>query len=145
MKGRILVGVQFGALGCLLWLAVSADWTTPRLIVAGVLCVASVLILGYAARDLRSALTVFPEPLQTAPFVTHGIYSVVRHPMYSAVILLAFGLAIVAWTPWAALIALVLVMDLQIKYRYEDALLADKWPSASGYQREVPALIPRIG
>ena len=144
MKGRVLVLVQFSALGALAWLAWIAQASAVQYAFASVAAGIGAIVLGRAAIDLRAALTVFPEPRVDAPFVTSGIYSTVRHPMYLAVILIGLALCAIASSPLAWTVFALLAIDLHIKYRYEDALLADRWPSALDYQREVPALIPRV-
>ena len=144
MKGRVLVFVQFSALAVLSWLAWTAEPSAPQYVFAAVVAAIGALVLGRAAIDLRAALTVFPEPRVDAPFVTSGIYSTVRHPMYLAVILIALALCAIASSSLAWTVFALLAIDLRIKHRYEDALLADRWPSALDYQREVPALIPRV-
>lgn len=144
MKGRLLVAVQFG---CLLALAVLPSASTAsswRTITAIALIIAAACVLVVAAVHLRRALTVFPEPRSGAPFVTHGIYRFVRHPMYTAVLMCALGLTLLRWNMWAMALLAILALDLQIKYRYEDRLLAAKWPSATAYQQRVGALIPRL-
>ena len=140
----MLVFVQFVALGTLIWLARLAEASTSQYVFALVIAIAGALVLARAAMDLRRALTVFPEPRADAPFVTNGIYSAIRHPMYLAVLIVGVALCIIASRPLAWSVLALLALDLRVKYRYEDALLADRWPSAREYQRRVGALLPRI-
>jgi protein-S-isoprenylcysteine O-methyltransferase Ste14 len=85
-----------------------------------------------------------PEPKIGAPFITTGIYRIVRHPMYLAVILIGVGLTVSKFSLLRALITVILIVDLKIKQRYEDRLLLAKWPQARQYQAEVGALFPNI-
>ena len=144
MKGRILVLVQFGCLLVLLLQPASEATSTwqQRLALTCICCAA--VILATALINLRQSVTVFPEPRKNVPLITHGIYTWVRHPMYLAVLLFGVGLVLSAWNVVSVCTWVVLFIDLQIKFRYEDRLLAATWPDAGEYQRRVGALLPRL-
>lgn len=144
MRGRLLVSVQFGCLLALVLAPSAGAVSSERLVLARFCIGAAGAILGIAFINLRPAVTVMPEPKAGAPFITNGIYAHIRHPMYLAVLLFAAGIALVKWTPVAALLLLALFVDLQVKYRYEDRLLAARWPDAALYQASVGALLPRV-
>lgn len=141
-RGLLLVTGQFGLLALLIVLP--GGYVPSGMRSLAMVCVAlSGAILAAAFLALRPALTVMPEPKQGAPFITSGIYRYVRHPMYSAVMLLGLSLVLVrltapAWVAWVALVSV-----LVAKARYEDALLRERWPLAADYQRTTGALIPR--
>lgn len=143
MKGRILVTVQFVCLGLLVFIP-GGGHTVLRDALGRALFAVSVLVLVAAFIEMRRGLTVFPEPKDGAPFVTRGIYRHVRHPMYLGVLLFGASELIVQWTPWHALVFAVLAFDLRVKLRYEDGLLATRWPAAAEYQQRVGALVPRL-
>lgn len=145
MKGRALVVVQFACLAILILLPTDGDVGPFRGAVSTTLIALSGVVLGVAVLTLRKAVTVFPEPLADAPFITHGIYKYVRHPMYLAVLLFSFGMVTVKWSTITAALLLVLYADLRIKQQYEDRLLAAKWANAREYQRRVGALVPKLG
>lgn len=143
MKGRVLVAVQFG---CLIALALlpSAGTASPwRELVARLAVLGAAVVLGIAFINLRPSVTVLPEPRDGVPFITTGIYAYVRHPMYLGVLLFGTALTLSKWTWATALVFVVLAVDLRIKYRYEDRLLAARWSNAMTYQAHVGALLPR--
>ena len=143
MKGRILVSIQFA---CLLALVVIPSAHAPsfeQLLAARLLIAVAGAVLGIAFVNLRESVTVFPEPRPDVPFVTRGIYKFVRHPMYLGVLLFGLSMVTTKATFLAAGIWLALFLDLQVKYRYEDRLLAARWPEATLYQATVGALLPR--
>lgn len=144
MKGRILVLIQFIAIFLLLTLGSSGVATPIRALISRVLVMSAMVILAIAFVGLRDSVTVNPEPREGAPLITRGIYSWVRHPMYLAVLAFGAGMVVSKWTLPTLLLWLLLFIDLQIKYRYEDQLLAQKWPHAHEYQERVGALLPRI-
>jgi protein-S-isoprenylcysteine O-methyltransferase Ste14 len=76
--------------------------------------------------------------------VDTGPYGVVRHPIYTGVILGLVALAAVKATPAAILGAAVIIVSFWLKARIEEAFLsAELGPEAySAYRRRVPMLVP---
>ena len=107
------------------------------------LLIASIFIFLKSKRDLAQAFYPYPEPKTGAPFITSGIYARVRHPMYLAFLVGSFGLTLIKQSLLLTVSTLLLILVLNIKYRFEDRLLSDRWSEAKEYQKSVPALIPR--
>lgn len=136
--------MQFLLLGALILAPKSGTPNEVRIVLALVLILSGAIGFLIAARDLGSALTPMPEAKDGAPFVTSGIYRRLRHPIYSFLLLIGIGIVIYkksfeAVAIWGGLFAL-----LNLKYRYEDRFLRDKWPEAATYQGKVPALFPKM-
>lgn len=143
VRGFTLVFLQFALLGILLVTPGHSPvkYSTE---VAGLLYSIAVLIAVPAVINLRPSLTAMPEPKAQAPLITHGIYRFIRHPMYTALLCLALGLAMTRGTLFSAVIVLALLVVLQLKSRYEDRLLRQRWPEAQRYQASTGAFLPRI-
>jgi protein-S-isoprenylcysteine O-methyltransferase Ste14 len=141
--GWVLVVVQFVLLAVLVFL----PWRSPTLLslAVGVPLAAAGILLGLlASRRLGSALTPTPVPIQGAGLRTDGVYARVRHPIYSAVLLLALGFIVAVGSWWTAACGVVLLLFFVLKSRWEDRLLQaeygaewDAWAARTG------ALIPR--
>lgn len=138
-----MVSVQFACLIALLFVPGSGMVAFQRLLAARLLVAAAGLVLAIAFINLRESVTVFPEPRDNVPFITTGIYAYVRHPMYLGVLLFGASMVCTKWTALAAALWCVLCIDLILKHRYEDRLLAAKWPEAALYQASVGALLPK--
>jgi protein-S-isoprenylcysteine O-methyltransferase Ste14 len=94
-------------------------------------------------RALGANRTAFPRPKAQAALVEHGIYSRIRHPLYTSVMLLALGWA-AGWQSWPALLAaLTLIAWLVAKARREERWLREKFPAYTDYARRVPPFLPR--
>ncbi|HJV76024.1 MAG TPA: isoprenylcysteine carboxylmethyltransferase family protein, partial [Noviherbaspirillum sp.] len=78
--------------------SIGPAWNLPDAVtlIAWALVISSVLFLAWSARTLGRSLTPFPRPLPEGKLVTSGAYRLVRHPIYCAVIIGAFGLTLIS-------------------------------------------------
>jgi len=102
-------------------------------------------IIASAGISLRPSLRISPIPKEDSPLIETGIYRRVRHPMYLGVILLGFGMAGYANSTIAWVLELILIIDLNIKARFEDALLLEIHPESLHYQLHVSRILPCLG
>lgn len=95
-----------------------------------------------AFRDLGASFRVAPEPRDGAVLVAHGIYAVLRHPMYTAVILLAGGLVLLRPGLLVGLAAAALTGFYLCKARYEESCLRRRYPDYGDHVRRTFGVIP---
>jgi protein-S-isoprenylcysteine O-methyltransferase Ste14 len=144
MKGKLLVTLQFIFLFALALLPGSQDSSRLRSVLAALLALLAVFILFRAFRDLGSALTPLPESKQGAELVTTGIYSKIRHPIYSALFMLALAAYLWKVSSGVLIAALLLTALLVYKARYEDQILREKFPESIEFQKSIPAFLPKF-
>lgn len=125
--GWLLVVAQFVLFAAVLFLPRRTPTSEWLLIVGGALAVAGVLVVGLAFVRLGNALTPTPVPLPGAGLRTGGIYGLVRHPIYSGVLLIAIGIVVAIGSWWTCAWLVVLVVFFIIKSRWEDRLLAEAY------------------
>ena len=101
------------------------------------------LLIASLAR-LGANLTPLPYPKAGSVLVRTGPYRLVRHPIYAAVLALAFGWALWVHGPLALLYASALLVLLDRKATREERWLCEKFPEYSAYQRRVGKLVPFI-
>ena len=104
----------------------------------GTLAVWGLIALG------RNNLTALPYPKDEATLTVAGPYAIVRNPIYSGLILGAFGLGLWhhSWPTLGLSAALFVLFDL--KTRKEQAWLTERFPEYADYQRRVKKLLPWI-
>ncbi len=142
--GNLLVGAQFTLIGlCVLPVGPTLGSGQLRplglasLLLAGLVGGLALLAMG---RDLR----VHPVPDHTSPLHRNGIYAVMRHPMYAAVLLACLGVALASGRVLAILALAALAGVLHVKARFEDRLLTAKFGGEfAEYARRVPAIVPQ--
>jgi protein-S-isoprenylcysteine O-methyltransferase Ste14 len=142
--GNALVAAQF-LLVALCLLPVGPTFGGGQLRWLGLACLAlAALVGGLALLALGRDTRVHPIPAPTAELRTRGIYSVVRHPMYAAVLLACAGVTLASGRV-LSLVALVLLSGvLHVKARFEDRMLSQAfgWQFAV-YAQRVPAIVPQ--
>ncbi len=98
----------------------------------------------FSFSHLGSALTANPVPKVAAPLQTGGVYSYVRHPIYTGVLILGFAVAIYRGTLISLVAFLALVLLLNFKARWEERFLAAKHEGYSSYIDQVPRFFPHL-
>jgi protein-S-isoprenylcysteine O-methyltransferase Ste14 len=141
VRSKVLVAVQ---LVLTVYLVLGGPLVPP----SPALAAAEALAIGLAAWSLsvmrRKHMRIGPEPGPDARLVTHGPYRWVRHPMYSALLLLTLGL--VLGRPSAIRLAawIVLAAVLLAKISREERLLRERFPDYVDYAGRSRKLIPGL-
>jgi len=112
-------------------------------VVGAMLAIAGCVFAVWAGRSLGRSLTPFPKPVEEG-LVTHGPFTIVRHPIYTGGLGLFLGYALFASVP-----ALALTVALGLlwvgKIRVEERLLTAVYDAYPAYQQRVRRrLIPFI-
>ncbi len=95
-----------------------------------------------AASSLGKGLTASPLPNAAAQLRTGGLYSRVRHPIYSGLLLFGAGRVVACSSPirlgaWGALAVL-----LSRKARWEERHLVERFPDYARYADATPRFVP---
>jgi 2-amino-4-hydroxy-6-hydroxymethyldihydropteridine diphosphokinase len=138
-EARWWVVGQFALLGIWLIAVVSTGRTAwGPLTLVGALVTGAGLALGVAAVvAFGRKVTPSPQPPEGAELVDSGIYALVRHPMYGAVIMTTTGVAIASGTWWAVAVSLLLGVFLRLKSAREEQILAIAVGGYSEYRASV--------
>ena len=90
-----------------------------------------------AVLQLGSNLTPWPSPRSGATLVTGGVYAVARHPIYAALLAFSLAVALREGSPLKMGLALALAVLIAGKARYEERLLAARYPAYPAYAKRV--------
>jgi protein-S-isoprenylcysteine O-methyltransferase Ste14 len=93
---------------------------------------------------LRRNLTPFPKPSAGTHLVQRGIYGLMRHPLYTAVICAAVGWSLIrsSWPAFA--VSMLMAMFFDAKARHEEHWLRQQFPDYAHYEQRVRRFIPWI-
>jgi protein-S-isoprenylcysteine O-methyltransferase Ste14 len=148
LKGNLLVVGQFVLLGALIFYPSSGLNTGVFSYFLAAVSLTSLflgfVIIALSALALGRSLTAHPIPGKNAELVTDGLYKYVKHPIYSGLLLVGFGLMITGGFFPHALFFIALVLLLMYKARFEEALLASRYAGFLEYSRKTGRFIPRL-
>ena len=97
-------------------------------------CAAGLLMLIVSLVTLRRVIQVAPAPKAGGHLVSAGIYRVLRHPIYTAMVVLVTGLCLRKPTLLTIATGAVVVAFLCVKARFEESLLLARYPDYEGYR-----------
>lgn len=120
------------------WAETATTWIGVALILAG-----GGLGL-WSLSALGGSLSPYPKPRRAGELVEHGPYRIVRHPIYSSMLVALLGVCLVG-SGWALLPLAVLLLWWLGKAHVEEAWLREHYPGYDQYcQRVRHRIIPGI-
>lgn len=142
-----LVAIQFALLVILLLAPPGSWWQRDgaTFLVGAAVAVIGVVIVVIAGVGLGRALTPSPVPRSDAELVTTGIFALARHPIYSGLLVLGAGLAVIGASPWHLGAWVALLATLMVKSRFEERLLLERFDDYAEYAARVGRFMPRVG
>lgn len=94
--------------------------------------------------SLGRNLSPFPKPIEGGRLVVGGAYALVRHPIYSGLIIGSLGWSLLTDTLLGVGLALLLFVFFDLKSRREERWLAETYPQYPDYKKRVRKLIPFV-
>ncbi|GAB4203342.1 MAG: isoprenylcysteine carboxylmethyltransferase family protein [Coleofasciculaceae cyanobacterium] len=145
VQGALLIGfVLLPVYRPASWVLDSPNLLYLRWGIAAALGFSACLLIGKGLLDLGNNLTPLPYPKENGQLVRSGVYSIVRHPLYSGLIFAALGWVVLQLSLSHLIAAAVLFAFFDAKARREEAWLTEKYPDYSEYRQQVKKLIPGL-
>ncbi len=142
-----LVAAQFVLLLLLGFLPWGSLWARgiDTLVVGLTLIALGAILAVMAGTGLGRALTPTPVPRAGAELTTTGMYGLVRHPLYTGLLLLGVGLVVIGASVLHVLAWVALLVLLAAKARVEEWMLLERYDEYAQYAARVGRLVPGIG
>lgn len=109
---------------------------------AGALAIGGSAVLIAGAKSLGRGLTASPLPNDHAQLRTDGLYTVVRHPIYSGVIALSLARTLQSRDRRQGALTTVLLVLLTAKSSFEEQALRRRFAQYSSYAAQTPRFVP---
>lgn len=122
----------------------STPFTDVTVIAGGTLCIVGLAFMLLGSVGLGKNLSPFPKPRDVSSLVETGIFSVVRHPIYTGITLCALGWSLACHSTAAFVVALALLTFFDFKARREERWLEAKFSGYAAYRARVRKLIPWV-
>ena len=117
----------------------------PAVFLAGnALCAIGIIIMAPALVALRGTVQIAPEPKAGKQLVETGIYRYLRHPIYTGIVVCVVGLFLRQPSLWMVGGALIVIIFLAFKVRFEEKLLRSTYPGYAAYQKRSWGLFPGL-
>jgi protein-S-isoprenylcysteine O-methyltransferase Ste14 len=113
-------------------------------VVGLVLCAAGLLLMLLGLASIRGNVQIEPEPRAGAHLVTTGAYRYLRHPIYTAIVVLVIGLFLRRPTLRIGLMGVLVIAFLAVKVRFEERRLQATYPEYREYRTRSWGLIPGL-
>ena len=133
----------FGQFACIAEFLVGGSWLLPWW--AWLLFALGILVFILTAISIGgNNFTIMPVPRAGNTLNKRGIYQLVRHPMYLAVLLCGAGVTFGAPSLWRWTALAVVLVVLVVKIEYEERALTAKHPGYPELMRGVARLLPCV-
>lgn len=114
--------------------------TGPMMILAGA---------GISAKALWDLgvknVSIWPAPVPDGTLKTEGLYEIVRHPIYSGLLLSSIGFAVATHSPARLAVCVGLAVLLAKKINVEEDFLLEAYGDYADYQDKVPyKILPKV-
>jgi len=142
--GWLLVAAQAALILVLVLLPSGDAWPTPTwlevtgLVIGGLGAVWALV----AALRLGERLTPTPVPRDGGQLRTDGPYAHVRHPIYTGVLLIVVGITLRSGSALVLVLGVATVGFFHAKARFEEGLLAERFPEYRSYAARTPRFLP---
>lgn len=116
----------------------------PQSVLAGILELSGVLLGLWAIWSMRvTTIQITADVAPDSNLVTDGPYEFIRHPMYTAVLIVVIGLLLNSYSFPRAMATFILVIDLYLKASYEETLLVRYFKKGyEDYQKKTKRFVP---
>jgi protein-S-isoprenylcysteine O-methyltransferase Ste14 len=143
-RGEFFVIAQFVLLGLIFWLPIFSAFAFPASSIGTILKYLGFALLVLAGLNLGRNLTPLPKPKIDAQLVTTGIFARMRHPIYTALMLITFGTSLERGDLIALILSACLVVLLEFKSRREEIWLLEQFSDYAAYRVRVKKFLPGI-
>ncbi|MEO6232587.1 MAG: isoprenylcysteine carboxylmethyltransferase family protein [Ferruginibacter sp.] len=106
--------------------------------------IVGLIIIITALLSLNKNISPFPSPRQQAVLITSGPFKLIRHPIYTGILMFTCGVGLYTENITRLIIFLLLLLLFNLKARYEEILLVKKFPAYTDYKKHTGMFLPKF-
>ena len=146
-QGNLLVTFQFILLAIILFFPKGNMWILTAELgwVALALTFGGLFLAVFGIFKLGSSLTAHPSPKNAGQLMTTGVYSRIRHPIYSGLAVMCLGVTMSSRSLVVAVCLVLLYALFAYKARFEERLLLAHYKEYASYASHTGRFIPGVG
>jgi len=135
----LLVAIQFAGIFYLIFTGSVFPENIYVLIIEAIAMLIGVWAI--LAMKLHTA-TVLPSVKKGGQLCTSGPYRVIRHPMYTAVLLILLGMMLNNYSHTGLLVFFIVLVDLIVKMNVEEKILIAHYADYTDYMKRTKLILP---
>lgn len=152
-RGEDVKGISVGYILCQVLILIIAPMeqalrqvhvSTVQQIIGGAMGLFGLVIALMSFRALGRNFRVFAAPRRSGTLVTTGIYSSIRHPMYTGAILMFLGYLLYFGSLFSVPLWLTFTVLYVVKSVKEERILADRFPEYDEYRKHTWKFLPYV-
>ena len=140
-KALVLTIIQYTTLPLMMW---QMKWFSENLYLLLIEIIGFVVAAWGIYEMKKSEMNISPIPKEGAFLVRTGIYSVIRHPMYTSLFLIFTPILISDYSTFNLIVYLIFVINLFFKMKYEEHLLNQFFSEYKDYSKTTNRFLPFI-
>ena len=138
---KVLVFLQFSLIGLMV---LFSQGIVSSIIGISIFILGLLVGLWALTHNKRGNFNIQPKLKEGGRLITTGAYKYIRHPMYTSVVLMMFGVLVSSPTPWELLFFIALVTVLVLKAKREEKLWSCHDADYPDYIKRTKLFIPYI-
>lgn len=137
----ILTFIQYLGFGIFLYLS---PWMADGFTLQSIEFLGIALAVWALVTMSKSKLNIAPQPRKNATLITSGPYAIIRHPMYTSIVLAMTPLIISHWDINRFVFLMFLYVNLILKLLFEESLLRSYFDGYEEYMKRSWRVIPKV-
>jgi len=145
------ISIGYGTLGALMLILAPLEWvlrpghgSAVQTLAGAGIALAGLAVARLSYRALGKNFRVYAVPKQNGTLITSGVYSKVRHPMYTGAILMMGGWVLMFGSLWSVPLWLAFSLLYVVKSVKEERILTDHFPEYGKYRKKTWKFLPFI-
>ncbi len=137
----ILTFIQYFGFAIYLYLS---PWMAEGIVLQLIELAGMILAIWAVVEMNKSKINIAPQPRKNATLVSSGPYAIIRHPMYTSIIIAVTPLIISYWSLNMFVFLMFLYVNLILKLLFEESLLKVYFTDYKTYMQKSWRIIPGI-